>query len=380
MLSKLLTFLKPAKPLASPSLEATIQEIPNHIAAAIIIRSTTGAIQYANSYIEVLTGYPLSYFANDQSDYFREVVHDKDKAEYDRCLAVAAAGEQFEQTLRIVHQAGLELFVEIRAVPIFHQEGQIESIMLVALNVTGNIRYQKTIEEKNRDLADFTLMLSHDLKAPIFSIKGFAPIVGESLTAQATEAREALLHITNATNQLERLINGVLEYARVTESELEVLPVDLELVLNDSLASFRLQLDEIKANVQLSKPLPIVRGDRLRLGQIFSNLISNSIKYRDSARPLTIDIRPIQQGKHFVDIKFSDNGIGIPSAKLKMIFRPFQRAHGAHIEGAGIGLALVKRLITRLGGEVSIESQEGIGTSFILSLQRVMSSDLHQNR
>lgn len=363
LLSRIFGRPKPPSKLAS-----IIAEIPHHIAAAIVVRSPNGEIEYMNSYIEVLTGYAQKEFTSVPSDFLREIIHEKDRSMYDRCIAVASSGEQFEQTVRLTHQTGIELFAEIRALPILGSTGEVSSVMLVLLNVTGAIRYQQTIEEKNKDLADFTLMLSHDLKAPIFSIKGLIPVVAEKISQTDGEAFEALEHVRTSTKRLDQLISGVLEYARVSEAEVEMVPVDLNQILAECLTSVESQLAAAGCQPVVSS-IPMVRGDRLRLSQIFANLISNSIKYRASGRALAIQISGGAVGSS-VRIEFSDNGSGIPAAKLSGVFRPFQRAHGAHIEGAGIGLALVKRLVSRLRGEVEISSLEGAGTTVTLTFQR----------
>lgn len=354
---------------ASKNLAQIIAEIPNHIAAAIVVRSRSGQLEYLNSYIEVLTGHARREFEHSSSDLLRDLLHDKDRQLYDRCIAVASSGEQFEQTVRLNHQTGIELFAEIRAVPIFNASGEVSAVMLVLLNVTGNIRYQQTIEEKNRDLADFTLMLSHDLKAPVHSIKGLIAIAAEGVRADNEDAKEALHLISNATSRLDRLINGVLEYSRISESEVEMVPVDLAGVIRECLDGFAVQLQAANCRPQVAS-VPNVRGDRLRLTQIFSNLISNSIKYRDPSRSLMLEICAEVSGA-MVRVSLKDNGTGIPAAKLGEVFRPFQRAHGAHIEGAGIGLALVKRLATRLGGDATISSTQGHGTTVSILLQGV---------
>jgi signal transduction histidine kinase len=115
---------------------------------------------------------------------------------------------------------------------------------------------------------------------------------------------------------------------------------------------------------------PAVIGDRLKVYQIFSNLIGNAIKYRSDKRPLQIVIsaKP-SKNERYINISVSDNGLGIPKHKRELIFRPFQRAHGKSIEGSGIGLACVKKLLEKLGGEIEVQSQEDAGSVFTFTLR-----------
>ena len=180
-------------------------------------------------------------------------------------------------------------------------------------------------------------------------------------------------HIRHAALRLEKLVSGILEYSKITNSEFIAESVPLDSVLKEILQDYAPQIVSTKAQVRIAPDLPKVIGDRTRVYQIFSNLVGNALKYRQEDRPLTIACtwEAAALPRH-ISISISDNGMGIPLDKVDSVFRPFQRAHtvqAPHIEGSGIGLASVKKLVERLGGSVAVHSKDGEGTTFTVTLK-----------
>jgi signal transduction histidine kinase len=134
---------------------------------------------------------------------------------------------------------------------------------------------------------------------------------------------------------------------------------------------YRLQIDTCKAQIATVDELPWVFGNKTQLYQIFSNLIGNAIKYRSPDRPLevTIKAQPLTSRRRTV-ISVSDNGKGIPDQYRESIFKPFNRAGEQSTEGSGIGLACVKRLVEKLGGNIRVDSAVGEGSVFTIELRR----------
>ena len=118
--------------------------------------------------------------------------------------------------------------------------------------------------------------------------------------------------------------------------------------------------------------MPTVQGDEIRLYQVFSNLVGNAIKYRRRDVQPRISVTAIRNGDGSVMVMVKDNGLGVPKDKLDLVFRPYQRAHGNQVEGSGIGLACVKKIIDRLGGSVSVESAVGEGSTFIVTFPAIL--------
>jgi PAS domain S-box-containing protein len=344
--------------------------LTDNLAAAVIVRGAAGNILYCSPYTEILTGYPVREMYTGDTDFFERIVHEADRSKYVRSLQVTSHGEPFQFRYRFWHKTGLLMWAESRTVPILDDDGSVISSLSITLDVTGNVRYQRQVEEKNEELQDFTYMISHDLKSPIFTLKGMLGILQEELGASPREQiAEPLEHIGRAMRRLEQLVTSVLEYSRASSFEAKHERVELGQLIPEVIDDFKPNLTGCAGVVSIAGTLPVVIGDTLRLTQVFSNLLSNAIKYRSSARPLKISIAPAPSlDPKMTAIAFRDNGQGIPPDKLEIIFRPFHRLHGAEIEGSGIGLACVKKLLERLGGSISAESDGASGSAFIVSL------------
>ncbi|MDC0358491.1 PAS domain-containing sensor histidine kinase [Oligoflexia bacterium] len=345
--------------------------LTEHLAAAVVIRDEEGKIAYCSPYTEVLTGYSLSEIYGAKEDFFVSIIHEADREKYTRSLKVSSAGEAFQFTYRFYHKSGIEMWAETRTVPLLDDNGTGISSLSITLDVTGTVRYQKQVEEQNRDLQDFTYMVTHDLKAPIFTIKGMLALIEEDFGDKLEpELAEPVSHITSATKRLETLVASVLEYAKLTALESISEAVPLSAIAQDIMSDYSHQFKELNAKVSVTEPLPVITGDRIRVYQLFSNLIGNAVKYRSPERPLEIQVSLEKSSNaRYSTICVKDNGLGIPSDRVEAIFRPFQRAHGGQIEGSGIGLACVKKIVEKFGGSVRVESEEGHGSSFFVVLK-----------
>ena len=345
--------------------------LTDNLAAAVIVRDAQNKVQWCSPYTEVLTGYALSEIFSATDDFFARTVHPDDREAYERAHKVAQAGEAFQFRYRYYHKSGIEMWAETRTVPVFGEDEESFFSLSISLDVTGTVRYQRQIEEKNRDLHDFTYMVSHDLKAPVFTIKGMLNWIKEDFAdSMPGELADAFGHIDRASGRLEEMVKSLLEYARISTQDFVSEPVSLDRLLEGIARDFATQLESSGGRLVIAPGLPQVIGDELRVYQIFSNLIGNAIKYRDPARELLIEVAPQSAAAgHFVTLEVRDNGLGIPEANLNDIFRPFYRIKGRKAEGTGIGLACVKKLLEKLGGEVSVQSTEGQGSCFRISLR-----------
>lgn len=345
--------------------------LTTNLAASVIIRNVDGVTTFCSPYTEVLTGHPVGEFIEDAGDFFESLVVENDRKRFQRAKLVSGLGEDIVVRYQLLHRSGIVLWVETHLVPICDSDGRIESVLAVSMDVTASVRYQQRIEEQNRDLNDFTYMVSHDLKAPIFTIKGMASAIREDLNESLDqESRESLEYIIEAANRLEALVKSVIEYSSLSAKEINDESVSLELVLDEVLNDLSGAVKQKEAKIGRIGKLPAVRGEHLRLYQVFSNLVGNALKYCANERSPEISIYTAQENDELVAIVIQDNGIGIPNAKLKDIFRPYQRAHSRDIEGSGIGLACVKKIVDRIHGTVTVKSEEGQGSEFTITLRK----------
>ncbi|MCB0318936.1 MAG: HAMP domain-containing histidine kinase, partial [Bdellovibrionales bacterium] len=209
-------------------------------------------------------------------------------------------------------------------------------------------------------------------KSPIHTIKGMLNIISEDHQSKIEAGvAEILEHISGSADRLEALVASVLEYAKVSGEELKVVPVDLNPVVESVLRDFDHLINQAEGKISVENSLPRIMGNTTQVYQIISNLVSNAIKYRDKKRPLEIKISLLEASNdREVCLAVIDNGQGLAKHQQEKIFRPFQRAHGKEIEGSGIGLACVKKLLEKIGGSIKLESQQGEGSSFIVYFKK----------
>lgn len=227
------------------------------------------------------------------------------------------------------------------------------------------------LDAANRELEAFSYSVSHDLRAPLRHITGFAELLlADSSRDVSEDGRHVAGRILAASQQMNRLIEALLEFARVGRTPLQLQEVDLEALLESALEE--LEIDIRGRNIEWRRNgLPRVRGDATLLRQVLANLLSNAIKYTRTRQPAIIEIgqRPGRAAEVVIFVK--DNGVGFDVRRAGELFGVFKRLHAADVfEGTGIGLANAHRIITRHGGSIWAEAALDRGATFYFSLQR----------
>ena len=169
---------------------------------------------------------------------------------------------------------------------------------------------------------------------------------------------------------MDSLINAILKLSREGQRTLNPEPVDLEKLFDDIAANAQHRLIETDGTLEIRKPLATIFNDKLALEQIFGNLIDNAIKYRWPARPLHIEVRLRPERSGYLTVEIEDNGRGIAPQDHERVFDLFRRAGAQDQSGEGIGLAHVRALVRRLGGQITLTSEVGVGTTFSIRLPR----------
>ncbi|HVZ44076.1 MAG TPA: response regulator [Ramlibacter sp.] len=223
------------------------------------------------------------------------------------------------------------------------------------------------LESANRDLDAFAGGLAHDLQQPITSIAAFAQIIQRASGHQLSPDNAThLTRILAAAGSADRMIRGLLEFARLGQKTIETVPVNLNEVVQEA----RNALGAQSAGRTISwsvAALPTVRGDPSLLLLAFVNLLSNAIKYsrKTAQAAITIEAETDVGSGHTVRVR--DNGVGFDMAHAGHLFNPFERLHSAsEFEGTGMGLANVRRIMERHGGSIAAESSPGQGATFTL--------------
>lgn len=354
---------------ASLELAERYELLTTNIAASVVIFDRDRRVLFCSPFTEVLTGYHAEAIYSHPGDFWGEIVVESERDKYDKAWSFAQLGEDYSVRYQVHHHDDIKLWFDTQFVPLCDDGGNIVSVMCVTVDVSELVNQRKQVEEQNRDLTDFTYMVSHDLKAPVFTIKGMASALLEDYGQSLGKDGHALIqHILAGATRLEKLIASVIEYSSLGRKEARDVPVDLGVVLGSVLEDLAEQIRQTEAQVLIESKLPTVRGDDVRYYQLFSNLIGNAMKYRAPGRRPQIHVRAQSAGKDMAALEVTDNGLGIPAAKLEDIFRPYHRAHGSEIEGSGIGLASVKKIVEKVGGAVSVKSIEGEGSTFRVTL------------
>jgi PAS domain S-box-containing protein len=224
------------------------------------------------------------------------------------------------------------------------------------------------LETANRDLQSFTYSVSHDLRAPLRHIDGFAKILLEDCGPQLDPAaRRYLDRIRGATGQMGHLIDDLLNLARVGRREMELRPADLTALVQKTIADLADETAGRNVDWRVA-PLPVVACDAGLLGQVFANLLSNALKFTRPRDPAVIEVgRELRGGETVLFVQ--DNGVGFDPRYADKLFGVFQRLHPQEeFEGTGVGLAIVHRVIRNHGGRIWAEAEPGRGAAFYFTL------------
>lgn len=224
------------------------------------------------------------------------------------------------------------------------------------------------LQELVGELEHFSYSITHDMRAPLRAMQGFAEMLSQDEGAALDgERAEYLRRIRNAASRMDRLITDSLSYSKAVRQELRLTPVDPSKLLKDIVESYP-HFQPPRAEVQMQPDLPAVLANEAGLAQCFSNLLNNAVKFVEPNRTPKVRIWADRPAKGVVRLWFEDNGIGIPAEMQPRIFGMFQRLNNAY-DGTGIGLALVRKVTERMGGKVGVQSTVGQGSSFFLELK-----------
>ena len=243
----------------------------------------------------------------------------------------------------------------------------------------------------------FAYIVTHDLRAPLVNIMGFTSELEESLKAIQSafrssdsasavcqndgppeEARTAVLEdlpeaigfIKSSIRKMDGLINAILKLSREGRRVLTPETLRLDALLKSAAANLRHQVAEAGGEVKIEAKVPPVISDRLALEQIFGNLLDNAVKYRVPQRPLRILVRASESLGQRIIVEIEDNGRGIAKTDHERVFELFRRSGDQNLPGEGIGLAHVRTMIRNLGGDITLASELGQGTTMKLNLPK----------
>ena len=367
--------------------------------------SLTGEITYAGD-LERLFGRSLSQMSGGL-DRFRKLIHPFDLETFDSEInRVLGTRDPFYLKFRVLHKNETYIFIEAKGYFFLDRRGQIGRMVGFFADVTSGHRAQEAlarahenleqrVEERTAELArshvslrlaheqaenasraksEFLSRMSHELRTPLNAILGFTQLL--EMDSTTTSQSESISHISRAGKHLLSLINEVLDITRIESGRLTLSsePIFLPHFLRDALDLIRPLAARHAIEAQLDSSVTMAAGnvfaDPRRLKQVLLNLLSNAVKYNRRGGQVIISCQ--EEGQR-IRINVSDTGNGISPEKMERLFLPFERlgAEGTDIEGAGIGLALSRVIMTALDGEIGAESVPGKGSTFWVTLPTV---------
>ncbi len=251
-------------------------------------------------------------------------------------------------------------------------DGVATGWVVTLADITRQKRIEPELRASNEDLQRFAYAVSHDLREPLRTIGSFTQLLAKrTANRRIPECEEYTAYILEGVTRMQKLIDGLLMYSRISQGPAEeAVHTDSNVVLSFALDQLRSSIESADA-VITSDTLPLVHANDSRLRQVFQNLISNAIKYRVPQRRPEVHVSVRAAGEEWI-FTVRDNGMGLDMMYADKIFGVFQRLHSnSQIEGAGIGLAIVKRIVEQHGGRIWVESEQGRGSTFFFTLPRV---------
>jgi two-component system, sensor histidine kinase and response regulator len=226
------------------------------------------------------------------------------------------------------------------------------------------------LEKANTELEKFVYSASHDLRAPIVTIKGVINLA--KMEEMDEKSKSYFEMIEKSTNRLNDFVSNIVHYYQNMKSDEMSVEVDLQVMLNELIAKFKTYVDafgiDVQCNVVQSHKF---KTDANRLGMVLNNLISNAIKFSDSSKVKpAIEINVVQNMERAV-IKIIDNGLGIEESAISNIFDMFPKSADKNV-GAGVGLFITSEAIKKLKGKINVESKPGVGTKFIVEVPNLV--------
>jgi len=292
----------------------------------------------------------------------------------DNCLGTLSVAQkdpnlQFsDRDLALVESVGRQTAIAIQNARLFESQQH---------ELNERIRIEKEreelidkLEEQNDELTRFTYTVSHDLRNPLVTIKGFLGMLNQDLQDNRPDKIQSDFdRIANAADKMDALLSDLLELSRIGRIVNPPSEIESARLIKEALDSVDAQIRSKNVIVNIEKDFPALYGDRIRLREVFENLIANAVKYMGEQKKPVIGIGIRHQNNEQV-IYIKDNGLGIEEKYQERIFRLFEKLNPS-VEGTGIGLALVKRIIETHGGQIWVESEGvGKGSTFCFTLPK----------
>ncbi len=333
------------------------------------------------NYIMIDRGYanslglePEEIVGNNDFDYYPSELAEKYRAD-DREVLLSGEVKDVEEPFVL---GGNEYWVHTIKSPVRNAKREIIALLGLFEDITRRkqtefelIKTMEALKISNQELEQFAYVASHDLQEPLRMVSSYTQLLEKRYKDQLDQdAKDFINYAVDGANRMQKLIQDLLSFSRVTTRGREFVSIDTHEPLGEAVSNLQMIIRESGAMVS-NDELPPVRGDYSQIVQLFQNLICNGIRYQKRGEAPRIYIHALKSPSNQNQIEFtvSDNGIGIEDKYFERIFVIFQRLHGRQeYPGTGLGLALCKRIVERHGGRIWVDSEFGKGSTFHFTL------------
>jgi len=337
----------------------------------VVLYETGAEKDFISENVTDMLGYQAGKF--EDYSFFRTIMHPGDYKETSKRIQEwrdAGSPGVLNLEFRVRRADGRYIWLEDHMVKI-RNNGDKDHMSGVLIDVTEHKQAEEKLKQlaeklsvSNKDLEQFAYVASHDLQEPLRMVASYIQLLQRRYKGNLTsEADEFINYAIDGVVRMKTLINDLLIYSRVNTREFPPEPVDCNKVMQQVITTLKTSIEENSAVVNYGN-LPTVNANQTQLIQLFQNLISNAIKFKKHDVKPVVNVSAKHSGHEWM-LSVSDNGIGIDKEFSDKIFVIFQRLHNNHdYPGTGIGLAICKKIVEKLGGHIWVESEPGAGATF----------------
>jgi len=365
----------------------TLSQVIEQSMVSVIITNLKGEIEYVNPFCISQTGYSKEELLSKNPNMLKSGYHDA--SFYKKLWQTIKNGKTWQGEFSNKNKEGHIFWESAIIAPIFDKEKQIKYYASIKENITEKVLAREKLQEAQEDAinangakSEFLAKMSHEIRTPMNAVLGMLYLLEKT---QITSLQENYIKKANhSANSLLGIINDILDFSKIEAGKLDINNQEFEFntMITDilSVMSFKAEEKNLELLAYYDNSIPFyIISDKLRVGQVLSNLISNAVKFT-SMGEVMISTKLIKENNNHIEIMFciKDSGIGISSSSQKVLFQEFSQVDSSatrNFEGTGLGLAICKKLTELLGGKIWIEeSKEGVGSTFCFTIKCTKSS------